>query len=85
MKLFYATLICALSLTLISCDSGNNSTSTLNKEPAPAETKINTSNTSTPTTKLYNASISKKGLDFSYEAEGKVSVVGKTITDEFFR
>jgi hypothetical protein len=80
MKLIYATLICALSLTLISCDSSNNSTSAPNKEPAPTETKINTSNTSTPTTKLLNASVSKKGLDFSYETEGKVSVAGKTIT-----
>ncbi|MBD2016078.1 SH3 domain-containing protein [Microcoleus sp. FACHB-53] len=80
MKLIYATLTCTLSLILFSCDSGNNSTSTLNQEPVPTETKINTSNTSTPTTKLYNASVFKKGLDFSYEAEGKVSVVGKTIT-----
>jgi hypothetical protein len=80
MKLIYATLTCALSLILFSCDSSNNSTSTPNKEPAPTETQINTSNTPTPTTKLYNASVSKKGLDFSYEAEGKVSVVGKTIT-----
>ncbi len=80
MKLIYAVLTCALSLTLISCDSSNNSTSTPNKEPAPTETKINTSNTPTPTTRLYNATVSKKGLDFSYEAEGKVSVVGKTIT-----
>lgn len=83
MKLIYATLTCALSLTLISCDSPNNSTSTLNKEPVPTETKINTSNTPTPTTKLYNASVFKKGLESSFEAEGKVSVVGKTITVTF--
>jgi hypothetical protein len=86
MKPIYLILTCALSLTLISCNSSKDSTSTPNaasspnQEPAPTETQTNTPSTSTPTTKLYNASVSKKGLDYSYEAEGKVSVVGKTIT-----
>ena len=94
MKPIHVILTCTLSLALISCNSSNDSTSipnsastpipnsasTPNQEPAPTETQINVPNTSTPTTRLYNASVSKKGLNFSYEAEGKVSVVGKTIT-----